>query len=130
MRIDSIVRGSSFAVGLAAAIALAACAKAPQAAGTGPYSNAAAGAAQNACGEGGAPSGPVGPSAMPPQANASSAGSYSGAAAQAASNACGEGGAPSGAVGPSAMPPQPGASTQPGCYSGTEFQAAKAAACQ
>jgi hypothetical protein len=117
MRIGSIVRGGPLAFGLVAAIAFAACSQAQAQQATGTYSGAAAEAAKNACGEGGAPSGARGPSAMQPQVNATSSGPYSGAEAQAASNACGEGGA----LGPTQIGASATGST--GCIRGKEAEA-------
>jgi len=129
MKVRSVVRGAVPGLALATILGLAGQALAQQATSgnTGCYSSGPGyDAARNACGEGGAPSGPVGPSAVQGQNNVINApGCYSGAGGQAASNACGEGGAPAGPVGPSAVSaPTKVITAAPGCYSGSDSQAA------
>ena len=126
MNTISTLCNSVSALALVVSISLAGSAQAQQSSGnTGCYSGSSYDAARNSCGEGGAPSGAVGPSAVPGQAKViTGAGCYSGSGEQAASNACGEGGAPAGPVGPSAVAPSSNVITGSGCYSGTADQAA------
>jgi len=127
MRITSILGGSA-AFGLIALFAVCAGAQSkPVIQGSGCYSGNSEQAASNACGEGGAPSGPVGPAAVAPQNKASGApGSYDSKASNAASSnaGCGVGGAPF----PTANAPG-NASGAAGAYSGTSEQAARNSNC-